>query len=120
MATWRSAEERLAELERKRARLAAQRRAALTREKIVLGAAIAAEMKENAAFSAQVIAILRTRVKRDSDLRAIGEILGSAPDKVTLPDAAPTPEAPLPAPTSISPDPFSDLDAARRRSNRHS
>lgn len=127
MATWRTPEQRLAELDRKRAKLAAQKRTAATREKIVVGAAVVAEMRENPEFFARVIAILRERVKRDSDLRAIAEILESDPaqNKATLPGTAESevsipPTSPHEETPSTETDPFADLDGTRRRQNRFS
>lgn len=79
-------EQRLAEIERQRARLSEKIRADRTREKIVLGAAIAAEMRDNADFADAVRTILLKRVKRDADRRAVSQIVdfSSAPPPQTL------------------------------------
>lgn len=73
----KTTEQRLAELDRQRARLAEKARADATREKIVIGAAIAGEMRENADFCAVIRPILLRRVTRDTDKRAITQILTS-------------------------------------------
>lgn len=120
MANWRTHEQRLAELDRKRSRIAAQKRTAITREKIVLGGAVVAEMRENPEFAARVISVLRRRVKREPDARAIAAILEAFPqpaaEEMRIPPTTPAEENG----NSASPDtdPFAALDAARRRENR--
>jgi hypothetical protein len=75
----KTVEQRLAEIERTRARLAAKIRADATREKIVIGAAIAAEMRENHRFAEEIKKLLLARVTRDADKRAVARIIEFSP-----------------------------------------
>lgn len=117
MSTRRTPEQRLAELERKRARLANQVRTAATREKIVIGAAVASEARASAAFATTLKAILARRITRDSDKSAVAAFLQNLPTD-------PTPETAIPPitqeiKTAISPaDPLAALDGLGARRNR--
>lgn len=117
MGTRRTPEQRLAELDRKRARLTQQARTAATREKIILGAAVASEARASAEFAATLKAILVKRVTRDSDKSAVTAFLQNLP-------ADPAPEMPIPpitpeAETTNSPtDPLAALSDLPTRRNR--
>ena len=65
---------KLAQLE---ARQAAADRKADTKKKIVLGGMVLAEMREDAAFKTQIIALLNERVTRPVDRQAVAEWLST-------------------------------------------
>ncbi|MDK9720693.1 MAG: hypothetical protein OEL53_05860 [Rhodospirillales bacterium] len=71
----RTLEQRQAELQAKLSKLQARKRAASTREKIVVGAAITSEAISDPEFAKSLCEILGQRVKRESDQAAIADLL---------------------------------------------
>ncbi|MBF0354101.1 MAG: hypothetical protein HQL43_02570 [Alphaproteobacteria bacterium] len=71
----RTLEQRQAELQAKLNKLQARKRAASTREKIVVGAAITSEAISDATFAKSLCKILGQRVKREHDQAAITDLL---------------------------------------------
>ena len=119
-------EQRLAELERKRAALAARVRADATREKIVIGAAAAVEARANPAFAESLKSILSNRVNRAADVAAISAFLESldapetppASSEMPIPPASPPGESAGDAPIDLAPPPPTDFDIPRRAGGR--
>lgn len=125
MGTRRTPEQRLAELERKRARLASQVRTAATREKIVIGAAVASEARACADFAATLKAILLCRITRDSDKSAVAAFLENLPGDPALETTNQTAEPLAIPPTTTeaetaipASDPLAALDGLSARRNR--
>jgi hypothetical protein len=125
MSTRRSPEQRLAELDRKRARLANQARTAATREKVILGVAVAAEARACAQFANTLRAILLRQITRESDKSAVTAFLENlatdpaleseiqAVEPVAIPSITPETES-----TISAPDPLAALDGLGARRNR--
>lgn len=125
MSTRRTPEQRLAELERKRARLANQVRTAATREKIVIGAAVASEARASVAFATTLKAILLRRITRDSDKSAVAAFLENLPGdpvpETTIQTVEPVAIPPItPEIETANPpaDPLAALDGIGARRNR--
>jgi hypothetical protein len=129
MAQRRTVEQRLADLEGKRNTLAEKVRATLTQEKIVIGAVIASECRENPDFAAVVKTILAKRVKRDADRKAVVAFVQSLgvpesqnPTAVEPPVSTPPMTVISPAaeigPVTINDDPFANRDAVPRPATR--
>jgi hypothetical protein len=75
----RTLEQRLADLDAQRARLAAQKRRQDTRQKIVIGAAMIAAAAEDSAVAGVLRGVLEARVIREIDRKAVAEVLGRLP-----------------------------------------
>lgn len=117
MSTRRTPAQRLAELDRKRARLANQARTAATREKIILGAAVASEARASVGFADTLKAILLKRVTRESDKSVVAAFLENLPGN--LPPEMPTqPVATAPEIESQPADPLAALSDLPTRRNR--
>ncbi len=111
-------EQRLAELERKRATLSERIRAAATREKIVIGAAAAAEAKADPAFADRLKSILQNRVNRAADRDAISQFLASltGDEPPAAGENADSGDAP---PSELAADPLAGISIPRRAAGRH-
>jgi len=125
MSTRRTPEQRLAELDRQRARLTRQARTAATREKVILGVAVAAEARACAQFANTLRAILLRQITRESDKSAVTAFLANLPTDPTpeskiqavVPAAIPSinPETETANPAS---NPLAALDGIGARRNR--
>lgn len=71
----RTLEQQLAEAEAKVARLKTKKRTKDTRRKIVVGAALLAELRENKELAALVLDVLKRRVTREVDRRDIASLV---------------------------------------------
>lgn len=70
----RTVEQQIAEAQNKLNRLKTKQRTKDTRRKIVTGATVLAEIKQDREFAAVVLGVLRRRVTRDVDLRDMAPV----------------------------------------------
>lgn len=70
-------EQKKAQLQQLEARISKEVKKADTQRKIVIGGMVLAEMKSDERFRAQIVALLRERVTRPADRKAVAEWLST-------------------------------------------
>lgn len=88
----RPIEQRIADLDAKRARLTARRRTQDTRQKVLVGVAMIAAATEDPTIASLLVDVLRKRISREIDRKAVEGLLSELESTKTAPPSEAVPQ----------------------------